>query len=305
MYKLTPDGLANAKTCLDQAVALDPKFALAHDALGELYWWTAFFGYMPAKQASFAGMGAVLRAIEIDPTLGESHASLARFRQKVDYNWAEVRREMTLALEMAPSSPLVRERYAISDLLAHGQLEEAIAQIDVGLDFDPLNWMLHVWRSVLLWLARDPDQALHEARLSEALRPGNFIPQFMIANAYREGGHPEVALVHQRRAVELSRNLPQMSGWLGLTLAQSGDIAGARSVLDSLRTVSGQRYVSPTSFVWIYAGLKETDEVLNWIERAIDDRDSFIIPIKTYPAFDPLRADPRFQALVRKMNLEP
>ena len=305
IYKFTPDGFAKAKTCIDEAIVRDPKFALAHDALGEIYWWTAFFGYMPAKQASFVGLGAVLRAVEIDPSLGESHAAIGRFRQKVDYNWAEVRREMELALEMAPSSPLVRERYAISYLLPHGRLEDGIAQLDVGLEFDPLNYMLHAWRSILLWLARDPEEALREARLSETLNPQDYTPQFIIANAYREGGHVEDALNHQRRAVELSAGLPQMLGWLGLTLAQSGDVAGARSVLERLRAVSGQRYVSPTSFVWVYAGLREFDEALNWIERAIDDRDSFIIPIKTYPCLDPLRSDPRFQALIRKMNLEP
>jgi TolB-like protein len=305
MHGMTPDGFAKAKTCLDQAVALDPKFALVHDALADIYWWTAFFGYMPAKQASFAGLGAVLRAVEIDPTLGESHASIGRFRQKVDYNWDEVRREMTLALEMAPSSPLVRERYAISDLLPHGRLEEAIAQIDVGLEFDPMQLTLHVWRSTLFWLARDQDQALREARIAEALDPESYLPQYVLANAFRDGGHIEEALVHQRRAVERSGGLPQMLGWLSLTLARDGDVAGARSVLDMLRAVSSQRYVSPTCFVWVHAGLGEFDETMNWIERAIEERDSFIIPIKTYPAFDPLRSDPRFLALVRKMNLEP
>ncbi|MBE0711996.1 MAG: winged helix-turn-helix domain-containing protein [Candidatus Aminicenantes bacterium] len=305
MYKMTPDGLTKAKTCLDEAVARDPKFALAHDALGELYWWTSFFGYLPPRQASFVGLGAVLRAVEIDPTLGETHALLGQFRQKVDYSWPEVRHEMTLALEMAPSSPLVRMRYAVSDLLPHAQLQEAITQVEAGLEFDPLNWMLRVWLSTFLWLARDYDRALREARLSEALDPENYNTQFVIANAYREGGHFEEAIVHQRRAVELSRGLPQMLGWLGLTLARSGNIAEARSVLEKLQTISGQAYVSPTSFVWIYAGLKEFDDALAWIERAIDDRDSFIIPIKTYACLDPLRSDPRFLALVRKMNLEP
>lgn len=305
MYKMTPDGLTKAKTCLDEAVARDPKFALAHDALGELYWWTSFFGYLPPRQASFVGLGAVLRAVEIDPTLGETHALLGQFRQKIDYSWPEVRHEMTLALEMAPSSPLVRMRYAVSDLLPHAQLQEAITQVEAGLEFDPLNWMLRVWLSTFLWLARDYDRALREARLSEALDPENYNTQFVIANAYREGGHFEEAIVHQRRAVELSRGLPQMLGWLGLTLARSGNIAEARSVLEKLQTISGQAYVSPTSFVWIYAGLKEFDDALAWIERAIDDRDSFIIPIKTYACLDPLRSDPRFLALVRKMNLEP
>ncbi len=305
MYRFKPEGFAKAKTCFERALALDPNFALVHDVLGEVYWYTAFFGYMPAKQARLIGLGAVLRAVEIDPTLGESHASIGRFRQKVDYNWAEVRREMTLALEMAPTSPLVRERYAISDLLPHGLLEEGIAQLDAGLEFDPMNLLMHVWRATLLWLARDLDQAFREARICESIDPENYIPQYLIANACRDGGQLEEALVFQRRAVEMSGAQPQMLGWLGLTLALKGDTSGARSVLERLRAASSQRYVPPSCFIWVHAGLEEFDETLNWIERAIDERDSFIIPIKTYPALDPLRADPRFQALVRKMNLEP
>jgi TolB-like protein len=305
LFKMTADDLARAKTYLDKALARDPKLALAHDAYGEFYWWAGFFGYMPAKQASFTGLGAVLRALEIDPTLGESRALIGQFRQKVDYNWPEVLREMTLALEMAPSSPLVRQRYAVSYLLPHGRLEEAIAQAEVGLEFDPLNWMLRNWLSVFIWLARDPDRALKEGRISDAINPENWIVQYILANACRAGGNLEEALVHQRRAVELSGGLPQMLGWLGLTLARSGDIAGARAVLEKLEKISARAYVSPTSFVWAHIGLGEYDEALAWIERSIDERDSMIIPIKTYPFFDPLRPDPRFQALVRKMNLEP
>ena len=304
-YNATADGLILAKKYFDEALTRDPKFALAHDALGELYWWTGFFGYMPAKQACFVGLGAVLRAIEIDPALGESHALLGQFRQKVDYNWPEVAREMALALEMAPASPLVKQRYAISYLLPHGRLEEAVAQAKEGLEFDPLNWTLRVWLSIFLWVSRDPDRALREARTSEALDPKNFIPQFAIANAYRGAGHFEEAVAHQSLAVEWSGNAPQMLGWLGLCLARARRTDEARGVLQRLQATAAKTYVSPTSFAWVYAGLGRYDDALVWIDRAIEERDSFIIPIKSYPCLDPLRSDPRFQALVRKMNLEP
>ena len=305
MRKMRPGDFAKARQCLEEAIARDPQFALAHDALGEIYWWTAFYGFLPPRQASFVGLGSILRAVEIDPTLGETHAMLGQFRQKVDYNWPEVRREMTLALDLAPSSPLVRMRYAVSDLLPHGQLEEAIAQVEVGLEFDPLSWLLRAWRSTFLWLARDHDRAVQEARLSEALDPENFMPQFVLANAYRDGGKFEEGIVYQRRAVERSGGAPQMLGWLGLSLARGGNAAEARSLLQRLEAIAAKAYVPPTSFVWIHIGLGEFDKALVWIERAIEDRDSFIIPIKTYPCLDPLRSDPRFLALVRKMNLEP
>ena len=96
-----------------------------------------------------------------------------------------------------------------------------------------------------------------------------------------------------------------MLGFLGLDVALSGNTAEARSLLQRLQAIATKTYVSPTCFVWIYVGLGEYDNALAWIERAIDERDSMIIPIKTYAFLDPLRSDPRFAALIRKMNLEP
>jgi TolB-like protein/tetratricopeptide (TPR) repeat protein len=305
MYKLTPDRLAKAKQCFEEAIARDPKFALAYDSLGEANWWTGFFGYVPPRQASFVGLGAVLRAVEIDPTLAETHTLLGQFRQKVDYNWAEVRREMMMAMEMDPSSPLVRIRYAVSYLLPHARLKEAISQVERALDFDPLSWLARFWLSCFLWLDRDYDRGMREARFVQELDPENYMPPLMIANIYREQGMFDEAIAHQRRAIQFSGGQPQMLGWLGLNLALSGNATEARSLLQRLQVITTKAYVAPSCFVWIYVGLGEFDEAFVWMERAIDDRDSIIIPIKTYAFFDPLRSDPRFAVLLRKMNLEP
>jgi TolB-like protein/tetratricopeptide (TPR) repeat protein len=305
MYKLTPDHLTKAKKCFEEAIACDSRFALAYDALGEYYWWTGFWGYLPPKQASFAGLGIVLRAAEIDPTLAETHALLGRFRQKVDYNWLEVRREMTLAMELDPSSLLARIWYAVSDFLPHAQLEEAIIQAECGLELDPLSWEPRFWLSCFLWLARDYERGMKEARIFEKLHPEHYMAQLMIGNIFRDSGMLEEAISPLRRAVELSGGSPQMMGWLGLTLAMSGNAAEARSLLQQLQETAKKAYVSPTCFLWIHLGLGEIDDAFVWMERAIDERDSIIIPIKTYPCFDPLRSNPRFLALLHKMNLEP
>ncbi|MDT8067510.1 MAG: hypothetical protein ROO76_05020 [Terriglobia bacterium] len=94
-------------------------------------------------------------------------------------------------------------------------------------------------------------------------------------------------------------------GWLGMTLARSGDVTGARKLLADLHAMDTHAYVLPTSFAWIYLGLGEIDHAYTWMERAIDDRDPIIVPIKTYPFLDPLRNEPEFHLLLRKMNLEP
>jgi hypothetical protein len=115
----------------------------------------------------------------------------------------------------------------------------------------------------------------------------------------------EEAIAAHRRAVELSGGSPLMLGWLGLALAQSGETAEARAILDRLHLIAREAYVPPTSFAWIQLGLGEIDGAFTWMDRAVDGRDQMMIPIKTYPFLDPIRADPRFSALLRKMNLEP
>jgi TolB-like protein len=306
-YKQTPDGLAKAKQYFEDAIALDPRFAIAFDALGELYWWLGFLGYSPPKQAYSLGLWAALKAVEIDPTLAQTHALLGqlRVRQKHVYTWPEVRREMTLAMEMDPSSPLVRFRYAISYLLPHGQLREAISQLERALEIDPLSWLLHSWVSILSWLARDGDRAMREARLAEGLDPESIIPQMMIGNIFRDSGRLKEAIVSFRQAVRFSRGAPQILGLFGLTLAQNGNMTEARSLLLRLQTISNQAYVPASSFAWIHVGLGETGDAMVWMNRAIDEGDAFMIPIKTYPFLDPLRSDPDFQTLLRKMNLAP
>ncbi len=305
MYRLTPDRVAKAKECFEKAIARDPRFALAYDALGEANWWTAFFGFAPPREACFVGFGAALKAVEIDPTLAETHTLLGQFRQKVDYNWPDVLREMMLAMDMDPSSPVVRTRYAVSYLLPQGRLKEAVSQVERALEFDPVHWLPRFWLVTFLWLDRDYERAMREARVFQELFPANYMPPFMIANIYREQGMFDEAVAYHRRAVEMSGGVPQMLGWLGLTLALGGNPTEARSLIQRLEAIAAKAYVSPTCFAVIYVGLGETDNAFIWLDRAIDDRDSIMIPIRTYAFFDPLRADPRFAALLRRMNLEP
>ena len=304
-YRTTPEDIAKAKQCFEQAIARDPKFALAYDALAELQWYLGFAGLAAPKEACSTGMFYALRALEIDNTLGETHALLGMYREELDYNWPEVHREMARALELNPTSPVVRLRYAVSGLLPQGRLEEAAVQIEHALESDPLSTFTRVWLGVMLLLGRRYDQAIEQARLVIELAPTYYWGHLVIGACYREKRMFEEAIAAHRRAVEHSGGSPLMLGWLGLALARSGSSAEARAILDRLHLIAREAYVPPTSFAWIHLGLGETDSAFEWMDRAIDARDRMIVPIKTYAFLDSIRAGPRYLALLRRMNLEP
>jgi TolB-like protein/Flp pilus assembly protein TadD len=296
--------VANAKQYFEQAVARDPHFALAYDALGEYYFWAGFVGLAPPKEAFSAGLWAALRALESDNTLAETHALLGQFRKALDYDWSEVHRQMAVALELNPTSPLVKFRYAISALMPEGRLDEAVAELETVLDLDPLNLEARRWLGLMHWWRRDYDSAVEQARLVLAVDP-NFPTAHVLIGVTRCAERKfDEAIPALRKCVELSNGAPVWLGWLGLGVAQAGDVAEAHALLARLHAAAEQTYIPASCFAWIHLGLGEIDEAFAWMNRAVDERDPMMTPIKSYPFFDPIRADPRFAALLRKMNLE-
>jgi TolB-like protein/Tfp pilus assembly protein PilF len=303
LYK-TSEGYAKAKGFFEEAIARDPNFALAYDGLAEVYWWIGFMGFMRPKDAFSAGVFPALRAIEIDPTLGETHALVASFRKELDYNWPEVERETKLALELNPTSPIVRSR-TMSWLMPHGRLAEAVAELETALEYDPLNLHTRCWLAVMHWLARHYDRAVEQVQRVLEVDPNYPMGHFVLGQTRTMERKFEEAIPALRKAVELYGGAPMVMGWLGLALGQSANEAEARSLLERLHAIATQAYVPATSFALVHLALGEIDEAFTWLVRAIEERDPIIVPIKSYPFFDPLRNDPRFHALLRKMNLEP
>jgi len=302
----TAEDFAKAKQHLESAIARDPEFAPAYDALAELNWYLGYLGYMPPRKAFSAGIMLALRAIEIDNTRAETHALLGQFHKICEYNWAEVHREMTLARQLDPESPLVRLRYAASWLMPQGRLEEAVAEVECALQLDPLSVMTWVWLGILRALTHHQhEEALAAGRRALELNPKSWGPYISIGTTYRDQGDFEQAIEAYRKGVEVSGDLPYMIGCLGLTLGLSGNAAEARSALKRLEACAAQGFVPPSSFAWLYVGLGEIDVAFEWLDRAVDECDQYMMPIKSYRFFDPIRKDPRFRALLRKMNLEP
>ena len=304
LAKWTPEGFAMARQCLEQAVAKDQGFALAYDALSEFFWFLGFFGFTPPKEAFSTGIWAALRALEIDDTLAETHALVGMYRKELDYNWPEVQREMKRALELNPSSPTVRLRNALSGLMPLGRMKESVEELKFVIEADPLSLFNRWWLGIMYYLARDIDHSLEQAQFMIDLDPSYYIGHWLRGMIFLAKGMHGEAIAELRRAVALSGNIPLMLGWLGWALASAGEAGEANALLDRLSEISRSAYVPPSCFAWIHLGLGKVDEAFTWMERAIDGRDPMIMPIKSFPFLDSLRSDPRFHALLRKMNLE-
>ena len=135
------------------------------------------------------------------------------------------------------------------------------------------------------------------------IEPMHFVAHLAMGTVCREAGMFDQAKTALRKAAELSGGSPLILGWLGLALAESGDEADARALLERLRGMPPHVFVPPTSIAWIHIGLGEIDEFFEWMDRAIDARDHMIMPIKSYPFLDRIREDARYLELLRKMNL--
>jgi tetratricopeptide (TPR) repeat protein len=197
--------------------------------------------------------------------------------------------------------------------MPHNRIAEAVAELERSLELDPLAALTRTWLGVMWLFARDYDRAIDEARALVELEPSSCWPPFITGIAYRQKyfeacargeRHPdwaEEAVAGHLRAVELAPGLDHILGWLGLALGVCGREAEARAVLERLRR--SERYVLPTSIAHIHFGLGEIDAAFEWFDRAVEERDQMMMPILSYAHFDPIRNDPRFAALLRKMKL--
>jgi tetratricopeptide (TPR) repeat protein len=298
-----PEALSQAKACPERAVARDPGFALAYDALAELHWFLGFFGGAPPRDAFGQSTWYALRALELDESLAETHALLAMLRKELDYNWPEVDRENARARELNPASSAVRLRYAISGLLPHGRFDEALEEIDEVLECDPLSFFVRWWSGVMSYFGNRAVRTVDEGRRMVSFDGSHFLGHWVLSTGLELEGDLDGSLAAMERANELAGSIPFTLGFLALSRGRAKQSDAVRSILEGLRRAAGPRYVSPFASALGHAGLGEWDEAFGWLDAAVEQRDPLVMPIKSYPFLDPVRGDPRYTALLRKMRL--
>jgi serine/threonine-protein kinase len=301
--KNTLDGTAKGKEYFQQAISIDPDYALAWYGLGFIQWEQAHLGVAQPEEAYLHSLQAVEKALRLDEMLSEAHALMAVLRA-CEFDWSGARDEFQRALELDPKSTDALFWYSWFYLIPMRRLQEAVATLKKALELDPLSAFLQWALGYGYLLARDWHRCISQTNNAVELDPDFSSPFITLGNAYLFKGEFDQAIRALEMATKLSGSSPLILGYLGFTYAHTGRKDTAHKLLQKLEDQAQKSYTPFSSVARICLGLGEIDKCLDWFEKAVSHRESAIGHFHLEPACDPLRSHPRYHALLRKMNLE-
>ena len=302
--KRTADGLERAIHYFQEAIGQDRKYAPAYAGLADSYalLGTVPYDSMPPRVAMPRAKEAAVAALSIDETLAEAHASLAYIKLSYDWDFEDAEKEFKRALALNPGYATAHQWYALF-LAAMGRTEQAIAEIKIAQNYDPLSVVINTTAALLYNFARQFDQAIEQCQKVLEIYPDFPLAHFERGRAYEQKGLFKEALAEHQKARTFSGGTPQTVMGVGYSLALMREVRDARQVLDELREIADRKYVPAIYLAAVFAGLDEKDQAIQWLEKAYQDRSDYLVYIQQEPGFDRLRTEPRFQELVRRIGL--
>jgi serine/threonine-protein kinase len=300
--RYTPKDLQQAVEYFQQAISEDHNFARAYAGLARTYNTLGDWSYLAPKDAFPAAKEQAKKALELDNKLAEAHIALGEVSLEYDWNWAAAQRSFEHALELAPKNAEAHFTYGWY-LMLMGKFDEGISRIKHALELEPLALNFQAVLGTYLVFSGRYDEAIIQLQKTLGMDP-NFpaIHQYF-AEAYLAKGLYHQAIGAFQTALSLNETSLVLAE-SAQAYALSGQEAEAEKILERLQILAGNRYVSPVHLAWILAGLGKTDQAFAWLDKAYEERAVDMIYLKVLPAFNPLRGDPRFIALLKKMRLE-
>jgi serine/threonine protein kinase/tetratricopeptide (TPR) repeat protein len=298
----TGEGMEKALTYFQEAIGKDPNYALAYAGVADCYAVLAAYGLSPAEEAYPLGEQAAQKALQLDDTLAEAHASVASFKTD-NHDWSGGIKEFERAIELNPNYATAHQWYA-ETLMKVGRQDDALREIQRAQQLDPLSLIINAVHGHLLYLARQYDQAITQCRKTLELDP-NFYRAYLCAGlSYEQKMMFGDAIVHLQKGMSLpGGNTTQMSTALAHVYAMAGQNTKALGLAKKLDQGSPREYVD---FYWIalvYSALGEKDQAFTYLEKAFRARSEALTFVRADPQADPLRSDARFRELLHSMNL--
>jgi len=302
-FKRSEEGIRKGSEYFQQAIDIDPNFALAYTGVADSWIARGWYSILPPREAYPRTRSAAMKAIEIDDRLAEAHSTLAMVNFEFLKDWAASEREFKRAIELNPNYPIAHHWYG-GYLSAMERHDEALAQAKEALELDPLSLIINTWVGLRYYFARQYDKAIEQFKKTIDLDP-NFVPvHWHLGWAYEQKAMYSDAITEFQIAVSLSKGHSMYLASLAHANAVAGKSGEARKLLNELNELKNQMYVPAFHVAAIYIGLGEKDRSFEWLEKAYEEGSPWISYLKVEPMLDSLRDDPRFNALLKKVGFK-
>jgi TolB-like protein/Tfp pilus assembly protein PilF len=301
--KRTSEGLYRSVGYFEQAIEADPNSATAYAGLADAYSLLSDYGIVRPMEALPKAEKAALKALQLDPLLGEAETSLAFIRSLYDWKWAEGEQRFRRAIALNPSYVTAHHWFGLDHLAVRGMMDEAMREIEIARDLDPLSPIIREGVGYMCMLRGDHDRALQHYRDTLELDPYFYRAYTSMGRAYIQKGMYDLAIEMLEKGRALSGDLPTIFAALGQAYALSGRPEKAREYLAQLTRMAKIRYVQCTSFALLHLGLGEYDQALTHLEAGCEQRALAMTNVRSHPVYDPLRSEPRFTALLQRVGL--
>jgi adenylate cyclase len=301
--KRTSDGIKHAIEHFQQSIERDPDFALGHAGLADSYIALTFYNFAAPHETMPKAKESAIKALALDNTLAEAHASLAHILMNYDWNWSAAEKEFKRSIELKPDYATAHEWYAIHYLTATGRLEEAVQEMKKALELEPASLVMNTFMGATLYYAGRYDEAIDQCHRTIEMDPNFTVAHWYLGLAYEQKQVLDAATEEFKKAISLSGGSPLMKAALGRAYAKSQKKHEANEMLNELNELSKQHYVSAYEVATIYVALGNNEQALQLLEEAYAEHSFHLVYLNVSPQFKPVSSDRRFQNLVQRIGL--